>query len=198
VSGIAVPAEVIKCRLQLGRNPFLASAGAIKCQTNFRNTFQAARGIFRAEGLVGFFQGYTACLSVDCAQSGFSFLFYELMKKKYGEYKYSQGKERTSNTPETLVLGSVAGGGAALFSNPLDVMCVRLMTQGGNKRYHGFLHCFQETTRHEGVQGLLKGSISRVLATMPYTGICFGVYEGIKRIIFDGELEDFDLEGEIL
>jgi hypothetical protein len=77
ISGITVPAETVKCRLQLGRNPHNATGGAIKSKTNYRNTFHAAKSIFRAEGVRGFYGAYSACLSVDTIQSGFSFLFYE-------------------------------------------------------------------------------------------------------------------------
>jgi solute carrier family 25 aspartate/glutamate transporter 12/13 len=122
---------------------------------------------------------------------------YDVMQIKTHYKQYileAEGHDRSCTTPESLVMGAIAGGAAALFSNPLDVITVRLMSQGPQKRYHGFRHCFLETVKQEGIGGLYKGGLCRILATMPYSGIAFGVYEGIKRLFFEGELEEFDLE----
>ena len=195
ISAISVPSEVIKSRLQLGRNPHAASGGAIKYTSNYRSTFHAAFSIVRSEGVRGLYSGYSACLSVDTFYSAFSFLFYETLKNRYKQYVTEKEQhERALTTMESLALGSLAGGGAALITNPLDVVTVRLMTQGKNKVYKGLTHCFTEILRREGVVGLWKGASCRTFAVMPQAGICFGVYETIKHMLFDGELEDFDVD----
>lgn len=195
VSAITVPAEVIKSRLQLGRNPNAASGGAIKYTTNYRGTAHAALSIVRSEGVRGLYSGYSACLSVDTFYSAFSFLFYETLKGKYKQYvAVREQHERPLTTMESLTMGSLAGGGAAFITNPLDVVTVRLMTQGKNKIYHGLSHCFRSIVAREGVMGLWKGASCRTFAVMPQAGICFGVYETIKHMLFDGELDDFDVD----
>lgn len=195
ISTISVPTEVIKCRLQLGQNPHAASGGMLKYKRNYRGTLDAAYSIVRSEGVRGLYSGYSACLTVDTFCSAFSFLFYETFKAKYRTYIAStEGHERSLSSMESLALGSLAGGCSAFLTNPLDVLTVRLMTQGKHKIYHGVRHCLMETVRREGVGGLWKGAGCRTMAIMPQAGICFGVYETIKHVFFQGELEDFDFE----
>ncbi|DAZ95215.1 TPA: hypothetical protein N0F65_013060 [Lagenidium giganteum] len=195
ISTISVPTEVIKCRLQLGRNPNMASGGAVKYTRNYRGTLHAATSIIRSEGLRGLYTGYSACLSVDTFYSAFQFLFYETLKTKYRNYVTARdGRERELTVAESLALGSMAGGCSGFITNPLDVLCVRLMTQGKNGSYTGLRHCLMESVRREGVFGLWKGASCRMMSIMPQSGICFGVYETIKHFFFHGELEDFDFD----
>jgi hypothetical protein len=192
-SVVSVPSEVIRSRLQLGINPHRASGGAIKYTSNYRNTFHAACSILRSEGMKGLYSGYSACLSIDMAHSAFSLLIYESLKKHYGQHIIAtEGQSRDFRTFESLICGAIAGGSAAFITNPLDIVTVRLMTQGKHQRYFGMQHCFMETLRQEKIRGLWKGSLARTLAIMPSAGICFGVYETIKRVFFHSQMEDLD------
>ena len=76
-SFLSVPSEVVKSRLQLGRNPAQATGGFLKQTRNYRHTFHALHAIWKKERLSGLYSGYSACLSVDVFFSAFSFLFYE-------------------------------------------------------------------------------------------------------------------------
>ncbi|CAI5728201.1 unnamed protein product [Peronospora destructor] len=193
ISAVSVPSEVIKSRLQLGCNPCNASGGAVKYTQNYRGTAHAAKSILRSEGLRGLYSGYSACLSVDTFFSAFSFLFYEKMKHRYQQHLAANHVERSLNSAESLTLGSVAGGVAAVLTNPLDVITVRLMTQGKNKKYSGLRDCFVKAISNEGPGVLWRGACCRILSIMPTTGICFGVYETLKLTFFNGDLDDFDL-----
>lgn len=195
ISSISVPVEVVKSRLQLGRNPYLASGGAVTRTQNYSGPFNAIKTILRTEGIRGFYTGYTACLSVDTTFSAFSFLTYETLKRTYRDYIHKrERRDREFTTAETLVMGSLAGGCSAWITNPLDVMTIRIMTAGTSGRYTGLRHFFAKTIGEEGVTALWKGATCRMMTIMPQVGITFGVYETIKRWLFNGELEEFDLE----
>lgn len=194
ISAVSVPSEVIKSRLQLGRNPRNASGGVVKYTQNYRGTVHAAMSIVRSEGVRGLYAGYSACLSVDTFFSAFSFLFYETLKHRYHQHLVQQQVDRPLNSAESLAVGAVAGGLSAFLTNPLDVITVRLMTQGKNKTYLGLRHCLVESVRKEGPAVLWRGASARIVSIMPTTGICFGVYETIKHTFFDGELEDFEMD----
>ncbi|ETV73999.1 hypothetical protein, variant 3 [Aphanomyces astaci] len=120
-----VPTEVMKARMQLGRNPHNASGGWTKETTNYRGMVDAMTSIVRAEGIRGLYAGYTACLAVDASYSGFAFLFYELLKEHHRD-----SVQRPPTAVETTCIGGMAGGAAAFLTNPLDIMTLRLMTQG--------------------------------------------------------------------
>ncbi|CEG41959.1 mitochondrial carrier (bou s-adenosylmethionine carrier) [Plasmopara halstedii] len=191
ISAVSVPSEVIKSRLQLGCNPRNASGGAVKYTKNYRGTAHAAKSILRSEGARGLYVGYSACLSVETFFSAFSFLFYETLKDRYQRYLALQNKDRQLNSIESLTVGSLAGGIAAFLTNPLDVITVRLMTQGKNRSYTGFRDCLIKSVGTENLGVLWRGASCRIVSIMPTTGICFGVYETIKHTFFDGDLEDF-------
>uniref|UniRef100_A0AAV1USS6 Mitochondrial carrier protein n=1 Tax=Peronospora matthiolae TaxID=2874970 RepID=A0AAV1USS6_9STRA len=194
ISAISVPSEVIKSRLRLGRNPCKASGGAVKYTRNYRGTGHAVQSIVQSEGLRGLYAGYSACLGVDTFFSAFSFLFYETLKHRYEEYLAATNRGRPLNSAESLVAGSIAGGMAAFLTNPLDVITVRLMTQGKTKQYAGVRDCFIKSMSKEGPRVLWRGTACRVVSIMPTTGICFGVYETIKHAVYNGDVDDFDLE----
>ncbi|KAF0693824.1 Aste57867_15244 [Aphanomyces stellatus] len=178
-----VPTEVIKARMQLGRNPHLSSGGWIKETTNYRGTVDAVTSIVRAEGARGLYSGYTACLAVDASYSGFAFLFYELLKRTHRDTL-----DRPATAVETTLIGGLAGGCAAFVTNPLDIVTLRLMTQGNSGRYRGLIHCMKKSLAEEGISILWKGSACRMMSVIPGTGISFGVYETVKSMLIeDGE-----------
>ncbi|CAK4068861.1 unnamed protein product [Aphanomyces euteiches] len=178
-----VPTEVIKARMQLGRNPRNASGGWMKETTNYRGTVDAVTSIIRSEGAKGLYSGYSACLAVDASYSGFAFLFYELFKQFHRETF-----DRPATGVETTLIGGLAGGCAAFLTNPLDIVTLRLMTQGNSSRYRGLFHCMQKSLADEGIAILWKGSACRMMSVIPGTGISFGVYETVKAFLNEGDM----------
>ncbi|KAL0583664.1 hypothetical protein ABG067_006477, partial [Albugo candida] len=184
ISSISVPAEVVKSRLQLGRNPRNATGGMVMRSENYRNTMHAIHSIVQREGVRGLYAGYWACMSVDTFFSAFSFFFYERLKQQW-RVRTNASSDSTLSSFESLAFGSIAGGMAAFITNPLDIVTVRLMTQGDQKSYSGFWNCVRKTVHQEGIRGLWKGALCRTIAITPSTGICFGVYETVKRLYFN-------------
>jgi hypothetical protein len=105
------------------------------------------------------------------------------------------GDTRELSTAEILLLGAVAGGTAALITNPLDVVTARLMAQRADTigAFDSMGHCFRELWVNEGVRGLFSGSVPRVLSIAPLVAIQFGVYEAIKEQLGAAD-EEFDME----
>ena len=94
--------------------------------------------------------------------------------------------ERGSDIPPQVILGlgCVAGGAAAWATNPLEVVCTRLMTQAGSGRtaqYAGIADCFVQVLRAGGRRALWAGVLPRMLYLIPYTSLHLGIYEVCKR-----------------
>jgi len=246
-SSVYVPFEVVKSRLQMGANPNLSSGGWIKNQTNYASTFQAFSLIWQGEGLRGLYSGWRANIVLDCCFSGLQFLLYELLKRRMQRERARLGAaEADAELPlgPTFLIGALAGGVAAVITNPLEVVVTRLMVQGhslpervkeiprssridqpappaqqertkprrsaaerlglktsvGNNahhhqthhagglgsstnatRYSGIVDGLRTISRQEGLGGLLRGVIPRMVSNAPMAALTFAVYENIKQ-----------------
>ena len=84
-----------------------------------------------------------------------------------------------------MVAGGVAGGTAAAFTTPLDMVKTRLQTQGvaGGIRYAGAVDAIRTIQATEGSSAFLKGMGPRVLFHVPSMAICWSTYESIKYVL---------------
>ncbi|XP_044484032.1 uncharacterized protein LOC123209979 isoform X3 [Mangifera indica] len=83
-----------------------------------------------------------------------------------------------------LVCGGLAGSTAAFFTTPFDVVKTRLQTQipGSISQYSSVYHALQEIHKHEGLKGLYRGLIPRLVMYMSQGALFFGSYEFFKRL----------------
>lgn len=151
-----VPFDVVKTRMQLGKNPKLSSAGSVVASSNYSGTFSALKCIWRSEGVAGLYSGYRACIVSDCSVSALQFMFYEKLKKVLTKIRQDKDEDARSNSLEKVLVykgeqetcshlstqkaeldsrdvfwaGAMAGSMAAFLTNPVDTMTARLMTQG--------------------------------------------------------------------
>jgi solute carrier family 25 iron transporter 28/37 len=88
-------------------------------------------------------------------------------------------------TPVANVLaGGAAGGTAAAFTTPLDMVKTRLQTQGvSGQHYAGALDAIRTIQAEEGSAAFLKGMGPRVLFHVPSMAICWSTYESIKYVL---------------
>eukprot|EP00750_Incisomonas_marina_P025304 INCI5373.1.p1 GENE.INCI5373.1~~INCI5373.1.p1 ORF type:complete len:575 (-),score=74.60 INCI5373.1:1101-2720(-) len=241
-SSVYVPFEVVKSRLQMGANPHLSSGGWIRNQTNYRSTFDAFSLIWQGEGIRGLYSGWRANIVLDCCFAGTQFLLYELLKQRMQRERARLGaSEPDSPLPlgPTFLIGALAGGVAAVLTNPLEVVVTRLMVQGHSlpesvpnipasartaevdhvssmptstgsqraspvsahagvgghhsvgvsrpdhhspfTRYNGIIHGLRTIFRQEGMAGLLRGVVPRMVSNAPMAALTFAVYENIKQ-----------------
>ncbi|XP_068470861.1 mitochondrial aspartate-glutamate transporter AGC1 isoform X1 [Phaseolus vulgaris] len=87
------------------------------------------------------------------------------------------------NTFQTLVCGGLAGSTAALFTTPFDVIKTRLQTQipGSANQYDSVLHALYKISKGEGLKGLYRGLIPRLIMYMTQGSLFFASYEFFKR-----------------
>jgi solute carrier family 25 iron transporter 28/37 len=80
--------------------------------------------------------------------------------------------------------GGLAGGTAAAFTTPLDMVKTRLQTQGASgQRYGGALDAVRTIQAREGSAAFLKGMGPRVLFHVPSMAICWSTYESMKYLL---------------
>jgi hypothetical protein len=171
---IYVPVDVLKERLQV--------------QSTYRNTWHGLQQIWHQEGLRGIYKGYGATLASFGPFSAFYFLFYEQFKAM------ARRQQRNHDDPlEDLPFQSIlccscsAGALASWITSPLDMAKLRLQVQRANNKsdnvhYRNMGHVLQQTWRAEGLMGLFRGSLARVLHFAPATTITMTCYETFRSL----------------
>ncbi|GMI96230.1 hypothetical protein like AT4G11440 [Hibiscus trionum] len=89
------------------------------------------------------------------------------------------------NTLQTLVCGALAGSTAAFFTTPFDVVKTRLQTQipGSLSRYNNVYHALQDIWMHEGLKGVYRGLVPRLVMYTTQGALFFASYEFFKQLL---------------
>ncbi|GAV73479.1 Mito_carr domain-containing protein/EF_hand_4 domain-containing protein [Cephalotus follicularis] len=171
-TGVRIPCEVLKQRLQAGL---------------FDNVGEAIIGTWHQDGLKGFFRGTGATLCREVP-------FYVAGMGLYAESKkvVQQILGRELEPWETVAVGALSGGLAAVVTTPFDVMKTRMMTARG-RSVPMSLVAFS-ILRREGPLGLFKGAIPRFFWIAPLGAMNFAGYELARKAMNKND----DLAGDQL
>lgn len=143
------PMEVVKLRLQI------------------QSKVVSPKGLWEMVqelGLRGLYNGSGITLARDVPSSAIFFACYALITQMYPDQRFWAG-----------FLAAIP---ATIFVTPLDVIKTRLQmeTPLGEEPYKNACHCFRVLLQQEGLRGLFKGGLLRVLRTSPQFGITLLVY----------------------
>ncbi|XP_028782625.1 mitochondrial substrate carrier family protein C-like [Neltuma alba] len=171
-TAVRIPCEVLKQRLQAGL---------------FDNVGEAIVGTWHQDGLRGFFRGTGATLCREVP-------FYVAGMALYAESKKAvqQVLRRELEPWETIAVGALSGGLAAVVTTPFDVMKTRMMTAQG-RSVSMTLVAFS-ILRHEGPLGLFKGAVPRFFWIAPLGAMNFAGYELARKAMNKNE----ELNGDLL
>jgi hypothetical protein len=185
---LVAPVEVVKARLQLGVNPHRATGGLVGAATNFTSVPNALAGVYRERGLPGLVAGWNAGLAMDMSYSATQFMLYESVKARLVAARRRDADDADAHptTAETLGAGCVAGGIAAVVTNPLDVITSRLMVQDHSHRYGGGMWEVARQTVSEGPVAMWRGTLPRAAQLAPMSALSFAVYEAARLLLHDG------------
>lgn len=168
-TAVRIPCEVLKQRLQAGI---------------FDNVGEAIICTWRQDGLRGFFRGTGATLCREVP-------FYVAGMGLYGESKKVVQKllGRELEPWETIAVGAISGGLAAVTTTPFDVMKTRMMTAPQGRPVSMSMVALS-ILRHEGPLGLFKGALPRFFWIAPLGAMNFAGYELMKNAISKTEEEE--------
>mmetsp|Transcript_2150 Transcript_2150/g.3665 ORF Transcript_2150/g.3665 Transcript_2150/m.3665 type:complete len:426 (-) Transcript_2150:553-1830(-) len=164
-SFVYTPSECIKQRMQV---------------TAHKSTWLALQTILRQDGPLGLYRGWTAVLCRNIPHSAFKFFTFEQMKASV----VKRNDDRPMSTMQTLVVGGISGSTAALFTTPFDVVKTRLQTQAALNsavQYKGVIDALTRIMAVEGLGGLYRGIVPRVVIYISQGAIFFASYEFMKQ-----------------
>ncbi|XAR65536.1 hypothetical protein NMG60_11009688 [Bertholletia excelsa] len=192
-SFVYVPCEVMKQRMQVqGSRKYWSSivmkdnahiSPGMKMYGYYSGMLQAGSSIWKEQGLKGLYAGYWSTLARDVPFAGLMVTFYEALKDltEYGKQKWMPHADYpVSSSLEGLILGGLAGGFSAYLTTPLDVVKTRLQVQGSTLRYNGWLDAVHSIWRSEGLEGMFRGSIPRIVWYVPASALTFMAVEFLR------------------
>lgn len=180
-----VPIDVIKERLQVQ---------SLLKTYKYEGSIDAVRQIHRQEGLRALYKAYGATLLTFGPFTGISLALYDLFKNKWA------GPEGSLGLGQSFLMSSTAGLIASVVTNPLDVVKVRMQVQRaelapgqrleqGRFNYRNAFHGLGLLFKGEGVIGLFKGVVGRILFGASTSALHLSLNDFVKyRLLknFDG------------
>ncbi|KAJ6520104.1 mitochondrial inner membrane protein [Mycena sanguinolenta] len=170
---IVYPIDMVKTRMQNQRSTVVG-------QMLYKNSLDCAQKILRNEGFVGFYRGLGPQLVGVAPEKAIKLTVNDIIRGQ-------------ATDPETgriklyweLIAGGTAGGCQVVFTNPLEIVKIRLQVQGEAAKAEGFapkgaVHIIRQL----GVLGLYKGASACLLRDIPFSAIYFPTYGHLKKDVF--------------
>ncbi|KAI0489579.1 Dor1-domain-containing protein [Xylaria cf. heliscus] len=156
---------------------------------SYRSVVGAARDIYRAERIPGFFAGFGATAMRDAPYAGLYVVSYEQFKKRLGHmYGSSPGPgtgagaaDMASSVSATINFssGALAGATCSFISNPFDAVKTRIQLQP--HVYRNMFHACQMMVTQEGVRSLYDGLALRMTRKALSSALAWMLYEELIR-----------------
>ncbi|CAH8532706.1 unnamed protein product [Schistosoma turkestanicum] len=176
------PLDVIKIRFQLQVEDIKPSG-----KSYYTGLLQAFIRIYKEEGVYGLWKGHVPAQFLSVTFCGAQFgSFYAIENLLVNQINLSS----SSAWVHDLIAGSVTGVIASTLSEPLDVMRTRLIAQGKNQIYSGFLFGMCRLLHEEGLLGFWRGLGPCLISVVPQTTVYFTTYEQLKRslVVFESKV----------
>ncbi|KAG1783577.1 mitochondrial carrier domain-containing protein [Suillus placidus] len=149
-------------------------------QMLYKNSIDCAQKIFRNEGLMGFYRGLGPQLIGVAPEKAIKLTVNGLVRGRAMDPETGRIKLGWE-----LIAGGTAGGCQVIFTNPLEIVKIRLQIQGEAAKLEGAVKTgAAHIVRQLGVVGLYKGASACLLRDIPFSAIYFTAYSHLKKDVF--------------
>jgi len=172
------PIDLVKTRMQNQRS---ASVG----QLLYKNSWDCATKVVKNEGMLGLYSGVLPQLVGVAPEKAIKLTVNDLVRGKFTDLQ-------TGSIPlwAEILAGGTAGGCQVVFTNPLEIVKIRLQVQG--EAIRAAAQEGEQLTkrsalwivRHLGLKGLYKGASACLLRDVPFSAIYFPTYNHLKKDFF--------------
>lgn len=180
------PLDVLKIRLQLQYHS-LSDPLSRPVKRTPAGWWQVAKEILRHEGATGFWKGNIPAEALYLSYGAVQFLAYRSANQAM-EALAEDGSVKLPGAAKSFIAGAIAGTAATTATYPLDLLRTRFAAQGTERVYTGLLASIRDITRHEGPAGFFRGLSAGIGQIVPYMGLFFALYEGLKPLLADVHL----------
>ncbi|XP_028846125.1 calcium-binding mitochondrial carrier protein Aralar1-like [Denticeps clupeoides] len=166
------PIDLVKTRMQNQR-----STGSFVGELMYKNSFDCAKKVLRYEGVFGFYRGLLPQLIGVAPEKAIKLTVNDFMRDKFTT------KDDTIPFLAEVLAGGCAGGSQVIFTNPLEIVKIRLQVAG--EITTGPRVSALNVVRDLGFFGLYKGAKACFLRDIPFSAIYFPVYAHTKAALVD-------------
>nr|XP_060621296.1 solute carrier family 25 member 48 isoform X1 [Anolis sagrei ordinatus]XP_060621297.1 solute carrier family 25 member 48 isoform X1 [Anolis sagrei ordinatus] len=178
--GIGGPVDLVKIRLQMQTQTFLAANLGLKqrttgfsVQTAYRGPVHCVGSILRQEGLAGLYRGSSAMILRDIPGYCLYFIPYTFL------CGWITPEGSHSPSPFSVwMAGGIAGAISWGTATPMDVVKSRLQADGVYlNKYRGVIDCISQSYHDEGLKVFFRGFTVNAVRGFPMSAAMFLGYE---------------------
>ncbi|EKM84071.1 hypothetical protein AGABI1DRAFT_97017 [Agaricus bisporus var. burnettii JB137-S8] len=149
-------------------------------QVLYKNSIDCAKKIFHNEGFLGFYRGLGPQLIGVAPEKAIKLTVNDLVRSRMMDMETGRIQLRWE-----LLAGGMAGGCQVIFTNPLEIVKIRLQVQGEAAKVEGMkpkgaVHIIRQL----GIFGLYRGASACLLRDIPFSAIYFPAYAHLKADVF--------------
>ncbi|KIM88836.1 hypothetical protein PILCRDRAFT_62049 [Piloderma croceum F 1598] len=149
-------------------------------QMLYKNSIDCAQKIFRNEGFLGFYRGLGPQLIGVAPEKAIKLTVNDLVRGRATDPETGRIKLHWE-----LIAGGTAGGCQVVFTNPLEIVKIRLQIQGEAAKVEGAVpRGAVHIIRQLGILGLYRGASACLLRDIPFSAIYFPTYWHLKKDLF--------------
>ncbi|KAI8834071.1 mitochondrial carrier domain-containing protein [Chytriomyces cf. hyalinus JEL632] len=165
------PIDLVKTRMQNQRK--------VVGEMAYKNSWDCFKQVLKNEGFVGLYSGLGPQLIGVAPEKAIKLTVNDLVRRNF------TNKDGSIFLGAEILAGSAAGASQVIFTNPLEIVKIRLQVQGEAARKTGAARQgAMQIIRSLGLFGLYKGVTACLMRDVPFSGIYFPVYAHLKKDIF--------------
>ncbi|XP_036411385.1 calcium-binding mitochondrial carrier protein Aralar2 [Megalops cyprinoides] len=166
------PIDLVKTRMQNQR-----TSGSFVGELMYKNSFDCFKKVVRYEGFFGLYRGLVPQLLGVAPEKAIKLTVNDFVRGK------TMQKDGTVPLASEILAGGCAGGSQVIFTNPLEIVKIRLQVAG--EITTGPRVSALSVIRDLGFFGLYKGAKACFLRDIPFSAIYFPCYAHAKAAMTD-------------
>ncbi|KAL5611569.1 hypothetical protein BROUX41_000846 [Berkeleyomyces rouxiae] len=169
------PIDLVKTRLQNQRTSGPAGNAL------YKNSIDCFQKVIRNEGFLGLYSGVLPQLVGVAPEKAIKLTVNDLARN------YFTKKDGSILVGAEIISGGTAGACQVVFTNPLEIVKIRLQVQGEASKTNAAVpkRSAMWIIRNLGFLGLYKGASACLLRDVPFSAIYFPAYSHLKRDLFN-------------
>ncbi|KAF9135152.1 mitochondrial aspartate-glutamate transporter agc1 [Mortierella sp. 14UC] len=169
---VVYPIDLVKTRMQNQRSKVVG-------ELLYKNSIDCFKKVIKNEGALGLYRGLGPQLVGVAPEKAIKLTMNDLVRRNLTD------KNGNISFTAELIAGGVAGGSQVVFTNPLEIVKIRLQVAGeAAKSLDAPRPGAVAIVRNLGIIGLYKGASACLLRDIPFSAIYFPVYAHLKKDVF--------------